>query len=272
MIERLNFYDLYGYLLPGVAVIAVFYGPFWLVGSPHPTWEWSSAVAALVVAYLLGHVLQILARTAFGEVPRPSDTLITGPNAFPEKLTTSLTTLAVEDFGLDLTRASERQIAFESFRAAIQSKELPSYAEQHQGMYALTRGLAAASVLGAANTLGWTLVAVARAHGGKDHFAVYSVMLVLGLVAVVESHRRRTPAWFLVAAAAALWCGSMEAIRHVASMSIQIFVAVVVGLSVTASMFVASFRFFQREFARNVYLTYFARRHSPLTRNAKAKA
>lgn len=87
MIERLNFYDLYGYLLPGAVLIAVSFFPFFLTGVPLPSLEWASALGSLMCVYILGHLLQILARTGLNEDPNPSDLLLTShPRSFPPEV------------------------------------------------------------------------------------------------------------------------------------------------------------------------------------------
>ena len=114
MIERLNFYDIYGYLLPGAALLAIAYLPFLLAGAPHSSLEFSSAVISLIVAYISGHLLQILIRPVFKELPYPSDTLITstGKDGFPYPFKDDLRRLLREDFALDVAAKSDRLLAF----------------------------------------------------------------------------------------------------------------------------------------------------------------
>jgi hypothetical protein len=65
VIERLNFYDVYGYLLPGLGLLGVIWFPFWFVAHYELPAAWSSALVILVLGYLAGHALAPLSRLAF---------------------------------------------------------------------------------------------------------------------------------------------------------------------------------------------------------------
>src|SRR5437899_917034 len=63
--DRFNFYDLYGYLLPGLVTLGLLGLPFRLIpGFQLPT-EWSATFVALVFGYVVGHILQAVATPAF---------------------------------------------------------------------------------------------------------------------------------------------------------------------------------------------------------------
>src|SRR4051794_30126801 len=62
MIERLNFYDVYGYLLPGSFLLFLLWLPFGIVTGAWPPGEVTSALIAVVIAYITGHLLQGLIR------------------------------------------------------------------------------------------------------------------------------------------------------------------------------------------------------------------
>jgi hypothetical protein len=57
MIEKFNFYDVYGYFLPGVALIAVLWLPFGLVLGKWPSGDIASAVFDVALAYFAGHMM-----------------------------------------------------------------------------------------------------------------------------------------------------------------------------------------------------------------------
>src|ERR1700689_247604 len=57
MIEKFNFYDIYGYFLPGLALIAVFWLPFGLVLGKWPSGDIASAVFDVALAYFAGHMM-----------------------------------------------------------------------------------------------------------------------------------------------------------------------------------------------------------------------
>lgn len=58
MIERFNFYDVYGYLLPGLVLTALLGLPFWIAGRLTPPAQFASAALAIVIGYVLGHFVQ----------------------------------------------------------------------------------------------------------------------------------------------------------------------------------------------------------------------
>ena len=76
MVEKFNFYDIYGYLLPGIALCGLIWLPFGLLFHVWPTQELSSALLALVVAYFAGHLLHIF---SMNWLLRPTD----GDGRFP---------------------------------------------------------------------------------------------------------------------------------------------------------------------------------------------
>ncbi len=57
MIKNFNFFDIYGYLIPGVVFITLLWLPYGLTLGAWPAQEWSSALIVLVVAYVVGHVV-----------------------------------------------------------------------------------------------------------------------------------------------------------------------------------------------------------------------
>lgn len=73
MIQRFNFYDIYGYLVPGVVLLTAFWLPFGLVLGRWPSADWSSALVGLVFAYLAGHILRTVTESALPHSP-PSPT------------------------------------------------------------------------------------------------------------------------------------------------------------------------------------------------------
>jgi hypothetical protein len=64
VIKNFNFYDIYGYFLPGFTLLALLWLPFGLFYNLWPQAEFSSALVAIVFGYLVGHLLQILAAQA----------------------------------------------------------------------------------------------------------------------------------------------------------------------------------------------------------------
>jgi len=61
MIDRFNFYDIYGYLLPGTLLLGIFWFPFGLGTGSLPAKEVSTTLLLLALGYIAGHLLQTLA-------------------------------------------------------------------------------------------------------------------------------------------------------------------------------------------------------------------
>lgn len=281
MIERLNFYDVYGYLIPGLGLLGVLWFPFWVVAGHTLPAAWSSALAALVVSYIAGHVLQQLARNALPQGKPdpssgtsktgwwqrnrrvPSDYLLddTDSTLGPETragiiaLTQARLGLAVAADGLpDEATRKRRQQAFELCRRILIQEEVGSYSEQFQGMYALMRGLAAAAWLSAWYHLGWAFGRVVT-PALQEYLAI--VILVALLAALIGLHR-----WwvFWVIAAALLPLGALLGYRFGPGPkgTTLILTALVLGSLVVVRIFSASYEFFAGHFAATVYRDVYA--------------
>lgn len=223
MIERLNFYDIYGYLLPGLVWLGLMWLPAGIIMRQWPSAEFSSAVAALVVGYVAGHLLQ---GVALGALPSkrydnkrvlrdPSDILLDDPDTLssgdidrrlaPETKHRVLRKIGSE-FGMDVSGRElrntqglsgeetirllrkRRQDAFLLCRRILVQKGAASYAEQFEGMYALMRGVAAASFLAGAFYFGWAAALVLPDVVG-EHLG-YLLLLGLGLLLLASRDRR----------------------------------------------------------------------------------
>ncbi len=173
MIPNLNFYDIYGYLIPGLTLAIVLRLPYGLITGDWPESSWTSALIAVVIGYVLGHLVQILARNALPSKTMdgryPSEALLdqddtTFSGVLKERLRTRIKELSGVDVRTDLTKAAvtddvktQRADGFLSCRDALLSSKNLSYAEQMQGMYTLMDGLTIAFMLGAPFALGWTV-------------------------------------------------------------------------------------------------------------------
>ena len=195
MIERLNFYDVYGYLIPGLALLGALWVPFQLVTVFPPPAQWATAFVAVVLGYVAGHLLQTLADKAFpharkvsGGGRRPFSSLMLDENeeTFSEDLRTAVKRRIRRDFSLDVdggdpnTLEGRRRDAFMLCRAALVRNEAAAYAEQSQGMYALMQGLAAAATVAIFYLAGWLAAACVRPEP-----KVLRVLVVLAVVALV---------------------------------------------------------------------------------------
>lgn len=186
MIDRLNFYDLYGYLIPGLCLLGMLWFPFWYSAGVELPKEWTSALAALVGAYVAGHVLQRLSRSAFpsdiqgvdGCRRWPSDYLLDDEGhgwrpasaevarqrlsaAVREGVLHSIDArfgIAVEPNGVaEITVRQRRQDAFLLCRRALMHDGGGSYAEQFEGLYSLMRGLSGVATLSVGYLCGWMI-------------------------------------------------------------------------------------------------------------------
>ncbi len=174
MIERFNFYDVYGNFLPGIAFLALIWLPFGITRHFWPSSAFSSAIAALAFAYILGHILQSFASTVFpskakdsrGKPRYPSDFFLDpGDDTFPVEFKTQLEKEVAATFRLNLSvntyggGAKEidvhRRTAFFLCRGLLIREEIVSYGEQFEGLYALMRGLATSFWLASAYFAGW---------------------------------------------------------------------------------------------------------------------
>ena len=199
MIEKFNFYDIYGYFLPGAAFLAVLWTPFGLVRRAWPSSNWSSAIIAAAFAYILGHLIQSIATNAIpswevkgpkGKNRYPSAIYLDSTDKeLPEPAKEKIANLMKAQFGLDLqvdkagdeTIDKVRNNAFLFARQILIQGKAVSYAEQFQGMYALTRGLASIFGLSFAYWLGWAAAAV-----GNRFLAGAAVIIAVTVLALIN--------------------------------------------------------------------------------------
>lgn len=203
MIEKFNFYDVYGYFLPGLAFLAVLWLPVGIVQKSLPKGEWGSAIALLALAYVGGQFLQSFATNALpskiadGRYPSDAalDPVFNEKNAkLPDQLRAKIETIVRDEFGLEL-RVNEvgkgeidkaRNNAFSLARNVLAREKGVSYAEQFQGMYALARGLVVAFGFGFAYMLGWFAGSFTRTAWCVH--AAYFVMSFAILLVVIVSY------------------------------------------------------------------------------------
>ena len=203
--ESFNFYDVYGYLFPGVALTLLVAAPVWYYHHPPAeNFGLGSVLAATIAAYIAGHLLQSVAVAAMPSSVRvrqpsgpegdhqppdsvhdrqPSDIMLDRDDkTFTLELKTQVAAAVQNVFCIDVNDADnskgKRQDAFFQCRDALVASKRASYVEQFEGMYTLMRGLSAALLLGAAYFAGWSL---AFSHGHCVG-VVKSIVLWMGLV------------------------------------------------------------------------------------------
>jgi len=197
MIEKFNFYDVYGYFLPGLALIAVLWLPFGLVAHIWPKGDWSSALVAVALAYFVGHLMLYVSTNVFpsfdvkestpGKERRLSATLLDSDSDLSEDFRRKIALVVWREFELELhagdcagTHDTVRNEAFILARQRLILGNVEGYAEQFQGMYSLARGLTVAFAVGAAYYLGWVLSTV-------RWFPMFDTALALSFVSLLIS-------------------------------------------------------------------------------------
>jgi len=243
MSERFNFYDIYGYLLPGGLVLALLWLPFGLLLGQWPPADWGSAVLALGLAYIAGHLIHALSEAAFpskfkdmaGNRRQPSDLLVDNKG---EKVLHSryhlgdmkyrLAEQIERQFGIKIDvdatweknsdLGTRRSVAFFKCRSFLIKEKAAAYAEQQQGMYALMRGVGAALVFAFALYMGVAIGAwFDTSVSTKWMFVILIIILVLTFLTALYSLRplheetaRKVSFWLLTMV---LLCGGVIAAK-----------------------------------------------------------
>jgi hypothetical protein len=177
MIKNFNFYDVYGFLLPGIIVVALLWLPFGLIENEWPEAKVASALIAVIFGYIAGHILQTIAANIFnstikdksGKSRYPSNVFLDKDNSafsseFKDRLSERIRTLfnidvnvesSAKEVGTTQDIDRRRRDAFLLCRSVLIKSKTVSYAEQHEGMYAMMRGLSLAFILGLVYNAGW---------------------------------------------------------------------------------------------------------------------
>ncbi len=202
MIDRFNFFDVYGYLIPGLVLTLVLGLPHAIIRPSILSIDLGSGVALIVVAYVLGQQLYGLAELTivskmwvkekekkrlrhFSEFilydHDPTNSF--GSNAAREALRTSIDKYFAAPVAANAATAppaTEPHRHFLSCRAALLQKKRASYAEQYQGMYVLARSAAAACALGICHLLGWISILV-PVHGRVPRLLLVALSMSVAL-------------------------------------------------------------------------------------------
>jgi hypothetical protein len=225
--ESLNFYDLYGYLFPGVAFTLLLVFPFWCYRhGPPANFGLGSAFAATIAAYIAGQLLQTIAANALppkirdkhGKLRFPSEIVLDHDDeTFIGEVRHEVAAQVQVVFGIDVNDLKKltpnRRDAFFLCRDALVASKQATYVEQYQGMYSLMCGLSAALLLGAGYLAGWALAFAQARNSVFAERALLPIGIALALISAVAVHWRRfeqTPgfdrtrfehaaAWYLLA-------------------------------------------------------------------------
>jgi len=176
VIKQFNFYDIYGYLLPGILLLGLFWMPVGILTQSWPDQDISKALFLAALAYILGHVLQSIANSVIPSTIRddkkqqrfPSELFLDKSNSkFPDDFKIKLAEQVFKMFGLDLgvsrdgdgnnNTSKNRQTAFFQARSFLLAKKSANYVEQFEGLYAMMRGLTCSFLAGGVYFAGWGL-------------------------------------------------------------------------------------------------------------------
>jgi hypothetical protein len=206
LIEKLNFYDIFGYLLPGIVFATLLWLPFGLFLHIWPS-DLSGALIVVVLSYIIGHILQdyavrllpfSTATDRFGRERLPSDLMLDVSITFTAETKNMINQLSQKYFDLNLepqdnptqpsehqeTIAMRRRDAFFQARSVLLKDRKTSYWEQFEGLSALMRNVSAACAIVASYFLGWG-VAFSRKAGvffdlsQADSWAKWGAVLIL---------------------------------------------------------------------------------------------
>lgn len=279
MIERFNFYDVYGYLIPGVVLLLCVGLPSLLSGTKVELNEWTALIVGVVVAYLAGHLIQTMAATAMPSSRDPgrrpwqyySATILNPESSGLSAKTKDRLQESIQSwFGLDLsigkpsdeTTGAVRQDAFLLARRVVNAAS--NYSEQFEGIYVMMRGITVALWLGIAFTLGW-------AFASRLPDRNIMLPLLFGSIAALlarsieqfydmSGHDRRAAS---IACIAALWwsllaAGFLLGPKSMAPNEVGVFLAIAFAYLVASLRFWNSYYFFAEQFARSVWLHFAA--------------
>jgi len=168
MTIKFNFYDIYGFALPGFLLLAVLWLPFGLIDNRWPDAEFSSALVGVILAYIAGHVLQTVARLA---IPSSSEnggrisssvyldeSNKTFSSEFKKRLADQIDKVFQLDVAIDAASGAADRVRGDAFflcRSALIKSKTVIYPEQFEGLYALMRGLCAGFGIAVVYYLGW---------------------------------------------------------------------------------------------------------------------
>lgn len=198
MIKQFNFYDIYGYLLPGILLLGLFWLPIGVLTQTWPSQDISNAMFMVVLAYIVGHLLQTIAISVVPSTVAdsnkrqrvPSDLILDQSHAklgkdFKKRLSKQVRKLFVLNLEIAQDGDGEdeisrnRQSAFFQARSYLIAKKSAHYAEQFEGIYGMMRGLGCAFCAGAAYLVGWAL----SIHGGGAQAWKWISILVCAAIA-----------------------------------------------------------------------------------------
>lgn len=165
MVQRLNFYDVYGYLIPGALLLGIVSLPFALTRSFSAA-GFAEGLAFLIIAYIAGHLVQAVAESAISsKVPSmkrfryPSEILLdpSEPRCLSAEIRASVVHIVSSVLNILPTSLDPDTPPKDTFllgRSILIVHGANVYPEQFQALYSMMRGLVAVSALGISYILG----------------------------------------------------------------------------------------------------------------------
>jgi hypothetical protein len=283
VLERFNFFDVYAYLLPGLAVIGLAWVPYVLLGATLPTSALTGALALVAVAYVAGHALQTFAKDFWksevswlkGKREYPSKAVLDDEDTtLPKELKTALVEHLKLRFKFEPQKAHD--LALRLCRTSLKRSQNASYAEQFQGMYNFLRGSATALLFASVYYLGW----YAEAEVSHAKYELNWPLIVLASTALVAcrqavlwgslfkqkggrldkvvKHAFVTKAYQVGLLAISFGAGgALAVLRGNVDFGFR-FLALPAGAVVLLVQFVTAYHSFARDFAATVFRDYWA--------------
>jgi len=243
VIQRFNFYDIYGYLIPGTLLLGILWLPVGLIMKSVPEQDFSKAFFLAALAYFAGHLLRAVStvvvpsqvRDAKLRLRAPSELILDpGVNKSGQEFVDRLQEQVLKLFGICLHVEAEgdgkgeisrgRNTAFFQARAYLIAKKTAAYVEQFEGMYSMMRGLGCAMSVGVAYFGGWWIYGCSRAAALAVAMAALTAVAVCGTAwfalpprhnvpSPTEAQKHRTrivtaSLWLLTFVALGFWLGS----------------------------------------------------------------
>ena len=268
MIERFNFYDVYGYFIPGVVLLLLLWTPFAIASGQRLDLGVEWAVVGLILAYVAGHLLKNLTTRAFdsrrerdGELRFPSDYLLDSTEKLTPESRERLRADVQRRFGLDLDRREHRRDVFLLCRGYLLHLGKGKYVEQFEGLYELLRGLCGAALLAVLYFGGWIAgSSLIRLPASWLLPLQGFLLLAIALFTLWLSWEKRLgvePYWIVAALLFAL--GTL--VTSHGSMRLDLEQCILLSLGLLGSGLVArrcydAFRYFTEVFAMAVYRNY----------------
>lgn len=269
MIAKFNFYDVYGYFLPGLVLLSLLWLPLGMVYGRWPSGELVSALLAIPIAYVAGHILQTFAVRIFPSTTNdgrfPSDVVLDETDkTFSSEFKAKLASKIKEAFGLEVgneppANSRQRNDALFLCRSALIKAKAASYGEQFEGMYSLMRGLTLALLLGGFHIAGWCLARIPEVQP----WAVPCLVATLCIAIAIEFWQPTAPAKpgrklaiaSLICVICALLCGGYAlAVNKTISTKLEYLLLAIVLITLLLSRkCFQSYRTFTWEFAKAVY-------------------